>query len=207
MGQLRKGRRREVERQRALLAQDGGRQVNITHVHENARAHRDALEGHVVVAKGDLIVTAAGVVAPGLRLHGLARNGLKVEGVQHRGQGRLHELLNDQLTSSSLGRRLLSRRMLRRGLRNVRVLHRRDIHNAHRQGRLQELVHDVLRVDGVEDLRGVHAGRVRDELRAAGVDTRELRQVVRLAVQHHPAVLLRVVLAHLLHGELRLRHG
>ena len=38
-----------------------------------------------------------------------------------------------------------------------------------------------LGVDGIEDLRGVHAGGVSDELGTARVDLGELRQVVGLA--------------------------
>mmetsp|Transcript_982 Transcript_982/g.2985 ORF Transcript_982/g.2985 Transcript_982/m.2985 type:complete len:220 (-) Transcript_982:48-707(-) len=214
MRELRKGRGGEVERQRAGHAQELRRHVDLADVHEDPRPHGDALEGQVVVPERDLVVAAAGVVAPGLRLHRLPRHGLEVKCVQHRRQRGLHELLERQLLA--VGRRLPrgrlpgSRGLGRRRLRDVLLPDGRRVHDAHRQRGLQQLVHDVLGVHGVEERRRVLAGVVVDELRAPRVHPRELCQVVGLAVKHDPAVLLRVVLRHLVHGESRRRrcsHG
>mmetsp|Transcript_27249 Transcript_27249/g.77344 ORF Transcript_27249/g.77344 Transcript_27249/m.77344 type:complete len:541 (-) Transcript_27249:51-1673(-) len=210
--QLPQGGRCKVERQRRAGAQEGRPHVDLPHIHKNARPHRDALEGHVVVPQCDLVIASAGVVAPSLRLHGLPRHGLEVEGVQHRRQRRLHELRHLQLLGSGSARNLLRGRLLGcRSLRDVLLLDRRGVHDAHRQRRLQQLLHDVLWVDRVEERRGVLARIVEDQVRPARVHLPELRQVVGLAIQHHPTVLLRAVLRHLLHGQrpepLRRRHG
>mmetsp|Transcript_74380 Transcript_74380/g.196035 ORF Transcript_74380/g.196035 Transcript_74380/m.196035 type:complete len:602 (-) Transcript_74380:13-1818(-) len=205
--ELREGRGREVQGQGGGGAEEGRRHVDIPDVHENARAHGDALESHVVVTQSDLVVTSAGVVAPSLRLHDLACNGLEVEGVKHGGERRLLELdiLLDRRRRSLL---LLGSGMFLGCLGDVLVLDGRRVNVAHRQRRLQELLHDILRVDGVEHLRRILARIVEDERGTTRVHLAELGEVVGLAVKDDPAILLGVVLGHLIHGERRKsRHG
>mmetsp|Transcript_94809 Transcript_94809/g.220072 ORF Transcript_94809/g.220072 Transcript_94809/m.220072 type:complete len:533 (+) Transcript_94809:95-1693(+) len=205
MCELGQGRCCEVEWQGAGHSQQSGGHVDLPNVHQDARPHCDALEGQVVVPQGDLIITTAGVVAPCLRLHHLPRDRLKVESVQHCRQWRLHKLASELLkVVVRFSDRLLGRHRLGSwGLRDVLVLHGRRVHDTHGEGGLEQLVHDVLGVDGVKESSGVHPCAIMDQLCTTGMHPCKLCQVVSLSVKHDPTVFLGVVLGHLFHGEHR----
>mmetsp|Transcript_39042 Transcript_39042/g.79836 ORF Transcript_39042/g.79836 Transcript_39042/m.79836 type:complete len:543 (+) Transcript_39042:106-1734(+) len=205
VGQLGQSRCGEVQWQGRGDVQDLRCHVNFADVHQDARTHGDPLESQVVVTQSDLIIASTGVVAPGLGLHDLAGHRLEVEAVQHGSQRRLLELLDLLLGSVSLHCLLLWLGLV--GLRRLGHMLRLDassIHHSHGQGWLQELVHDVLGMDGIEDGGGIHPSSVRDELGASGMDLGELGQVVGLAIEHNPAILLGVVLGNLFSAN---RHG
>mmetsp|Transcript_28885 Transcript_28885/g.51663 ORF Transcript_28885/g.51663 Transcript_28885/m.51663 type:complete len:254 (+) Transcript_28885:472-1233(+) len=81
--ELGQGRGREVQGQGGRSPQEAGAHVDVLNIDQDARAHGDSLESQVVVAERDLVISAAGVVAPGLRLHDLPGNRLEIEGVEH----------------------------------------------------------------------------------------------------------------------------
>mmetsp|Transcript_43107 Transcript_43107/g.102717 ORF Transcript_43107/g.102717 Transcript_43107/m.102717 type:complete len:211 (-) Transcript_43107:67-699(-) len=209
MSQLSQSGGREVEGDGCRHAKDLRGHVNLPHVHKDSRPHRDPLEGQMVVAERNLIVASGGVVAPSLRLHDLSGHRLEVEGVEHGRQWGLLELFDLLFGAVCLDGLLLLWCGLVRlwRLANMLRLDSGSINHSHSQGRLQELVHDVLRMDRVEDGGGIHARGICDELRAARVNLGELREVVGLAVKHDPAVLLSVVLGDLLHAQHLVGHG
>lgn len=95
VSQLAKRRRGDVHGQARLLAEDLMRPVHGADVAQDPRAEPHALERRVVLADGDLVVRAAGVVRPRLVGEDALRDDLEVVQVEDllEGRARVHERL------------------------------------------------------------------------------------------------------------------
>ena len=151
-------------------AQHGGRQVDLGHVAEDARAEPDLMEGRVVLPHGlwrvstaastawrgthDLVVCAARVVRPGGLLQDAARNGFKV-----------HQVV--ALLQWGLRLDALLALLLVWVDRLVVLLNSGHIDIAQVLGLVEVLIESVRGMDGLVSLGGIFAGELEDDIWAS----------------------------------------